>query len=141
MTTRSAAFRLSAFSSVLATKGIEFFSLQKDEAASQAVQFAGTVRDLMSHCEDLLDTAALILNLDLVITVDTVVAHLAGALNKPVWLLNRHGSEWRWGVQGESTPWYPSMRVFRQSAPGDWQAVLDAVAERLRQLTSGGVPA
>lgn len=74
--------------------------------------------------EDFADTAALVDSLDLVITVDTSIAHLAGALGKPVWLMNRFASCWRWLQKGVDSPWYPNMRLFRQPAPGDWEAVV-----------------
>lgn len=80
---------------------------------------------------DWADTAALIDNLDLVITVDTAVAHLAGALGKPVWLLNRLGGCWRWLENREDTPWYPTMRIFTQRTGGDWTEVVDRVAVAL----------
>ena len=70
------------------------------------------------------DTAARLVPLDLVISVDTAVAHLAASLGKPVWLLNRFAPDWRWGHTGERSPWYPSLRQFRQRAPGDWETVL-----------------
>ncbi|WP_428390483.1 glycosyltransferase family 9 protein [Lichenicoccus sp.] len=78
------------------------------------------------------DTAALIAGLDLVITVDTMVAHLAGTLGRPTWLLLKHAADWRWMEGRTDCPWYPSMRLFRQPAPGDWRAVVEAVLEALR---------
>lgn len=105
--------------------GIACFSLQKDRNNFMA---GGPICDLMGGCEDFMDTAALIMGLDLVIAVDTSVAHLAGALGKPVWLLNRFESEWRWGLEDNRSPWYPSMRIFRQTTPGDWDSVIETVA-------------
>ena len=87
----------------------------------------------MDDCPDILDTAALVEGLDLVITVDTAVAHLAGALGKPVWLLNRFASEWRWLLERSDSPWYPSMKIFRQPRPGDWESVIRQVAEELKK--------
>lgn len=113
--------------------GVSLFSLQKGEAADQLRGWhAGDIIDWMEECSDLMDTAAFVANLDLVISVDTAVAHLAGALGKPVWLLNRYGSEWRWGLEGEDTPWYPTMRIFRQVERGDWSKVIDRIATCLR---------
>jgi ADP-heptose:LPS heptosyltransferase len=78
------------------------------------------------------DTALLIAQLDLVITVDTAVAHLAGALGKPVWVLLSAVPDWRWGLDGEQTPWYPTMRLFRQIRAGDWGPVMTRAAQTLR---------
>jgi ADP-heptose:LPS heptosyltransferase len=85
----------------------------------------------MDDCADFMDTAALVNNLDLVISVDSAVVHLAGALGKPVWLLNRYGSEWRWGRKSESCPWYPSMRIFRQRERENWTGVIAEVTSEL----------
>lgn len=78
---------------------------------------------------DFADTAALIENMDWVICADTAVAHLAGALGKTAWLMNRYASCWRWMQEGESTPWYPNMRIFRQQRLGDWKTVVKAIRE------------
>ena len=83
---------------------------------------------------DFADTAALIEALDLVITVDTAVAHLAGALGKPVWILNRFDACWRWLTGRTASPWYPTARLFRQPSPGAWDAVIADVATALRGL-------
>ena len=83
---------------------------------------------------DFADTAALIENLDLVISVDTVVAHLAGALGKPVWIMLRHSGEWRWLVGRSDSPWYPTARIFRQETPGDWAGVVSDVIQQMQAL-------
>jgi tetratricopeptide (TPR) repeat protein len=109
----------------------QFISLQKDIADSDRSILDG-LPQLERHgeaLEDFSDTAALIENLDLVITVDTAVAHLAGALGKPVWLLNRYASCWRWLQDREDSPWYPTLRQFRQSVVGDWTSVVTAVRD------------
>jgi hypothetical protein len=85
---------------------------------------------------DFNDTAALIANLDLVITIDSAVAHLAGAMGKPVWLLLPYASEWRWMRNRSNTHWYPTMRLFRQPHPGDWSAVISRVRDELIQILS-----
>ena len=101
--------------------GVTFVSLQKEGKAALPLQ-AWT-----QELADFADTAALIAGLDLVVSVDTAVAHLAGALGKPVWLLNRYDPCWRWGLQRHASAWYPTLRQYRQPAPGDWGAVLAAV--------------
>ncbi|HXP96073.1 MAG TPA: glycosyltransferase family 9 protein, partial [Telmatospirillum sp.] len=93
--------------------------------------------DMMADVTDFADTAALIANLDLVISVDTAVAHLAAALGKPVWLLNRFDSCWRWMQDRDDSPWYPTLRQFRQPQPGDWDSVVAAVTLALKQFTMG----
>ena len=89
--------------------------------------------DYTRDLRDFSDTAALIDNLDLVISVDTAVAHLAGSLGKPVWLLNRYNTDWRWLLGRNDSPWYPSMRIFRQEKPGDWSKVIEDVRTELQQ--------
>jgi ADP-heptose:LPS heptosyltransferase len=79
------------------------------------------------------DTAALIMNLDLVIAVDTGVAHLAAALGKPVWVLLPANSDWRWLEERSDSPWYPTMKLFRQTVLGDWAPVVKQVSEELRE--------
>jgi len=77
--------------------------------------------------KDFADTASIIQQLDLVITIDSGVAHLTGALNIPAWICNRFGSEWRWLLEREDSPWYPSVRLFRQTKKGDWESVMDRI--------------
>ncbi|MGP8254048.1 MAG: tetratricopeptide repeat protein [Terracidiphilus sp.] len=120
-----------------------WISLQKGDPAGQigtlgvatlprGVHFAdGSSRD-----RDLAETAALVATLDLVITTDTCIAHLAGAMAKPVWILLPWLSDWRWMQQLDTTPWYPTARLFRQSSPGDWAGVLDRVIAESGALTS-----
>jgi hypothetical protein len=121
---------LASFAPLLANRRIGFVSLQKGPGASQLVHGRRGIADWMDGCDDLLDTAALISGLDLVISVDTAVAHVAGALGKPLWLLNRRSSEWRWMLRRGDSPWYPSARIFRQRGP-DWAHVIDEVAAAL----------
>ena len=94
------------------------------------------IQDLSPQLTDLAVTAAAIAELDLVITVDTSIAHLAGALGKPVWVLLTYLPDWRWMLYREDTPWYPTMRLFRQTEPDDWQGVLNRVSQALNQHRS-----
>jgi len=121
---------------------IEFHSLQKGEPARgelSALVAAGwdgpPIRDHADALEDFTDTAALIENLDLVIAVDTSTAHLAGALGKPVWILNRFDTCWRWMLERTDSPWYPTARLFRQTAFNDWGPVLDELKTALDALS------
>jgi hypothetical protein len=91
--------------------------------------------DRSGEIGDFADTAALMGALDLVISVDTAIAHLAGALGRPVWLLNRFDTVWRWLLHRADSPWYPTMRIFRQPAPGDWAAVIAEIRAALMALT------
>ena len=129
----------------LGTPEAEFFSLQKGEpAASQLreLEQAGwdgpRLADFTGELSDFDDTAALIDQLDLVISVDTSVAHLAGALGKPVWLLNRFDTCWRWMTERKDSPWYPTMKIFRQPAQGDWDSVIARVRAELQRLLAQG---
>jgi hypothetical protein len=115
--------------------GLHFFSLQKDGPPAPA-DFAMT--DAMHEMGDFADTAALIANLDLVITVDTALTHLAAALGKPVWLLNRFDTCWRWMRERRDSPWYPTLRLYRQPRLGDWDSVLAEVASDLRRFAAAG---
>jgi hypothetical protein len=130
---RRRSIALALLGPLLALPGIRWFSLQVGEHAREAnvTPFAGTLVDLTHDIRDFADTAALACALDLVITVDTSVAHLAGAMGLSTWLLNRYDSCWRWGVRGAATHWYPAMRLFRQPAFGDWTSVVAEVREAL----------
>jgi tetratricopeptide (TPR) repeat protein len=111
--------------------GVHFVSLQKDgpRAAPDA-----PITDFMAEMEDFAETAALIAALDLVISVDTAVAHLAAALGKPVWLLDRFDPDWRWLLGRRDSPWYPSLRLYRQPRPGSWDEILAEVTSDLRDF-------
>ncbi|HLO61691.1 MAG TPA: tetratricopeptide repeat protein, partial [Azonexus sp.] len=123
--------------SLLAESGVRWVSLQKagDEEWRRARVQAGQLVDLMDLANNFDDTAALINNLDLVVTVDTSVAHVAGALGKPVWLLLASDADWRWLDGREDSPWYPSMRIFRQRNPQDWIEVGARVISGVRELS------
>jgi tetratricopeptide (TPR) repeat protein len=115
---------------------LALFSLQTGPAAGQIDQPPPgmVLHDVGRTLGDFADTAAVIAHLDLVITVDTAVAHLAGAMGKPVWTLLPFAPDWRWGRYSAHTPWYPTMRLFRQPAPGAWEAVCQSVVEALTTL-------
>jgi Flp pilus assembly protein TadD len=117
----------------LARTGATFFSLQKGRAASQVAAPPAAMKlvDLTDGLADFSDTAALVASLDLVITVDTAVAHVAGALGIPAWVLIAAEHDWRWMQRRADTPWYPSLRLFRQSALGQWPEVIERVAQAL----------
>lgn len=108
-------------------RGATFISLQKGETAVPAL----IDYDWTAELHDFADTAALVANLDLVITVDTAVAHLAGALGRPVWMMNRYETDWRWQRGRTDSPWYPTMRLYRQQRRGEWASVVVAVREAL----------
>ncbi|BBB91660.1 MAG TPA: tetratricopeptide repeat protein [Methylomusa anaerophila] len=123
---------------------VDFYSLQVGGAAKELKNPPDglAVIDLTRRIKDFADTAALVDNLDLVISVDTAVAHLAGAMGKPVWNLLPFASEWRWLAAGNNSPWYPTMRLFRQPKPQDWPAVLHEVTAALQSMaTSHSRPA
>lgn len=127
---------LAAFAPLAAVEGISWFSLQKGPPATQ-VKNAPEGLSIVDHgieLQDFTDTAALIANLDLVISVDTSVAHLAGALGKQVWLLSRFDGCWRWLLDRDDSPWYPTMRIFRQTKPGDWESIIKKVELELRSI-------
>jgi len=130
---RARSMRLSTLLPLLRAMDATRISLQKGEAAEQLTSLPGEVCvwDGSSRDEDLAETAALIAGLDLVITTDTCVAHLAGAMNKPVWILLPHLADWRWMQETETSPWYPSARLFRQTCTGDWPEVLERVIAAL----------
>ncbi|MFL9966235.1 tetratricopeptide repeat protein [Paraburkholderia sediminicola] len=129
---------LERFAPLLDVPNVRFFSLQKGAAASQlsGSELSERVADYTQELHDFADTAALVANLDLVISVDTSTAHLAGALNRPVWILNRFDTCWRWLLERRDTPWYPCARLFRQPALGDWDSVMQATRDALAELSA-----
>ncbi len=118
---------------LLELKGPCFFNLQYGPAQRELKTLPEGIKviDLMDTVHDFADTAALIMNLDLVITIDTSIAHLAGALGKPVWVLLHYDADWRWLLLRSDSPWYPTMRLFRQAKPGDWGPVIKDVVNIL----------
>jgi len=118
---------------LLETSGCELWSLQGGAArqAWRELTNRPTLRDAMICGEGILPLAAVVAQLDLVITVDTLAAHLAGALGVPAWLMLQYAADWRWMTERSDTPWYPSLRLFRQPSPGDWLSVLRDVEATL----------
>ena len=123
---------LHALAPLFQVSACSFFSLQKGQGSADIAASGLPVRDFSVEWCDFADTAACIAELDLVISVDTAVAHLAAALGKPVWLLNRYDSCWRWLLGRGDSPWYSTLRLFRQPVAGDWGPVIAAVAVELR---------
>jgi tetratricopeptide (TPR) repeat protein len=121
-------------------QGVTFYSLQKGPASQDLASTPLRIVDLGEHLEDFTDTAAIIANLDLVICVDTAVAHLAGAMGKPVWLLVAQVGDWRWLQDRADSPWYPSMRLFRQTATGGWDGVLQRIEQELNAMLDAQHP-
>jgi tetratricopeptide (TPR) repeat protein len=128
---RQRSISLSQLSPLGRVKNVVFYSIQKGDAAKQIVPRGMQLIDFAQDINDFADTAALIANLDLIITVDTAVAHLAGTMGKPVWLLLPFVPDWRWFLDRQDSPWYPTMRLFRQSKFGDWGKVIQSVASAL----------
>jgi len=127
---------LSMLNAVLAVPNVSFYSLQMPVPSSDVATLKGHSNVTpLGPFSDYLATASVVAQLDLIISVDTSVAHLAGALGRPVWNMIQFAPDWRWFAKfGERTPWYPTMRLFRQSRRRDWQAVTERVAEELRKL-------
>ncbi|HWT65251.1 MAG TPA: tetratricopeptide repeat protein [Terracidiphilus sp.] len=139
---RRRSMQLSTLLPLLRAFGADWVSLQKGEAADQLTALPADlpynihIYDGSSRDADLAETAALVETLDLVITTDTSIAHLAGAMGKPVWILLSHLADWRWMQDTDTSPWYPTARLFRQSAPGDWPSVFARVVAALTRFTS-----
>jgi hypothetical protein len=132
---------LQALGPLLDIPGVEWFSLQKGPGAAQLEDLADRrIRDLMDDVRDFADTAALVANLDLVITVDTSMAHLAGAAGMPVWVLSRADGCWRWLLDRSDSPWYPQLRLFRQQNAHEWGPVVAEVARALSALAAAPRP-
>ena len=125
--------RVGSLLPLLRRPGVTWISLQKGEAVGQLTGLPDDVMvlDGSSGDTDLAETAALVATLDLVITTDTCIAHLAGAMGKPVWILLPHLGDWRWMQERETTPWYPTARLLRPTKPGDWAGLVKRVAGEL----------
>ena len=131
---------LADFAPLAGLAGVTFVSLQAGPPAAEAARPPPemTLFDPMAEVADFADTAAIVAGLDLVISVDTAVVHLAGALGKPVFLLDRYDNCWRWLSGRDDSPWYPRLRIFRQERPGDWTGPMRRVAAGLREYAAAG---
>ncbi|HWY85712.1 MAG TPA: tetratricopeptide repeat protein [Gemmataceae bacterium] len=127
---------LARFANLARMRGVHLMSLQVGPGAEQLAAFPMPITNLGSRFDpgSLNDLAAALMNLDLVVTVDTAVAHLSGALGVPVWILLPLGPDWRWMLERADSPWYPTMRLFRQSSQGDWNEVFDRVTTEVGAL-------
>jgi hypothetical protein len=114
---------------------VKLYSLQLGAGRQRLAELAGRVpiTDLAENLIDFQETAAAVMNLDLVIACDSALAHLAGALGVPVWVAIPSAPDWRWLVDRDDSPWYPTMRLFRQTRPGDWESVFTRLASELQQ--------
>ena len=129
---------LDQFAPVLATVGIDFISLNPGIRSEDAHRLAGqpNVSHIGADFRDFADTAAVIANLDLVISTCTSIAHLAGALGRPLWTMLAHAPDWRWALDAETSRWYPTARLFRQPSPGDWAGMVETVRQALSALAA-----
>jgi tetratricopeptide (TPR) repeat protein len=132
---RNRSMRLAQFAALASVKGAAFYSLQKGTPAAEAASPPPGMQliDWTAELGDFADTAALVQNLDLVIAVDTAMVHLAGAMGKAVWVLVPFVPDWRWMLERGDSPWYPTMRLFRQKSIGEWGEVMGRVAGELRE--------
>ncbi len=128
---RNRSIPVDALAPLFGVPGIRPFSLQTADAARSAHRLP--LENLEPHIRDFADTAAVLANLDLVVAVDTAVAHLAGAMGRPCWVLLPYAPDWRWLLERSDSPWYPSLRLFRQERPGDWGPVIGKVAAALSE--------
>ncbi|AFW03046.1 peptide transporter [Gluconobacter oxydans] len=133
MVDRQRSMPLSVLAPLTDLEGISFYSLQKDEPALQRLDFPGPLVDFMPQCLDMDDTAALVSCLDLVVSVDTSMVHLAGGLGKPVIMMDRFNNCWRWLHGRDDSPWYPKMKIVRQTRFRDWSDVVTRVKSLLEE--------
>ncbi|CAO3411630.1 tetratricopeptide repeat protein [Azospirillum largimobile] len=136
---RNRSIGLAPFARLAAIPGVSLVSIQKGPTEGQAANPPGgfPLLNLSPDIRDFADTAAIMAGLDLVVCVDTSVAHLAGALGVPVWVLVPFAPDWRWMLDREDSPWYPTMRLFRQDRPGSWDDAMDRLEHALRERASG----
>lgn len=130
-TTRS--IPLMRMATLCSVPGVVLYSLQDDPERKQLLTFPAEIYDAFDPPRSLVAAARTLREMDLVITVDTMMAHLAGALGRPVWTLLPYRADWRWMLGRNDSPWYPTMRLFRQPSPGDWDSVIERVRQALEQ--------
>jgi ADP-heptose:LPS heptosyltransferase len=137
---RARSLPLSCFEPLADLPGVHLFSLQKGVGAEELQEARDhfPVTELGSRLRDFMETAAVLKNLDLVISCDTAVAHLAGALGVPVWVALPFDPDWRWLLDRDDSPWYPTMRLFRQHRPGDWWGVFRRIEAELSSRLQAG---
>lgn len=131
---RGRSIPLAHFKSLAEVPGVRLVSLQKHDGLAQLEAFPAPIWQAPEDCDRdgaFLDTAAIMMSLDLIITSDTAMAHVAGALGRPVWVLLKAVPDWRWLLDRADSPWYPSARLFRQKRHGDWEAVMAEVVAAL----------
>jgi len=134
---------LACFQPLAVVSGVRLISLQVMHGLDQLDNLPQGMRvetlgnDFDAGPDAFIDTAAVMMNLDLIVTSDTAVAHLAGALGRPVWVVLKTSAEWRWELDRDESPWYPTMRLFRQSSPGVWLEVFARVGDKLEALIDG----
>jgi len=140
------ALPLSALAPLSRVPGVTLISLQKTAGLEQLANLPqGMVVETLGSDFDagpdaFLDSAAVMMNLDLIVSIDTGLAHLAGALGRPLWILLKHVPEWRWMLDRSDSPWYPTARLFRQKEPGDWSAIVEEAAGELERLVGARGP-
>jgi len=127
---------LQRFAPLAEIPGVRFFSFQNGWPAKEAQHVRFAITDLRDQLNDFADTAAFVAQMDLIINVDTAMAHLAGAMGKRVWTLLQFVPHWRWGMHGDGTPWYPTMKLFRQKTRGNWDDVFDRLATELKGMAT-----
>ncbi len=140
---RRRSLRLARLAPIASAGPVQFVSLQKPmpQADVEAAEIFPGISDLSGELREFDDTAALIANLDLVITVDTSVGHLSGALGRPTWIMLPKASDWRWLLDRSDSPWYPTVRLFRQPSPGAWDPLIREVAAALSSKVRGDIEA
>jgi hypothetical protein len=131
---RSRSIPVAMLEPLLRVRNAHFFSLQQGNAANDAVPEGVSVAPLSRHTGDIVKAASAMMELDLVICVDGMAAHLAGTLGRPTWLLLKHEADWRWMQHRDDSPWYPAMRLLRQPRPGDWGSLVARAAQALSLL-------